>query len=74
MEVETLDRSEPLEESQAWRQFYDDLDLKIVGTLSKGHDPRLSLAVISAEGADLYAFVRESADGHLEDCSQLDDA
>ncbi len=74
MEAEAIDLRGQQEESQAWRRFYDDLDLKIVGTLSKGHDPRLSLAVISAQGADLYAFVRESADGHLEDCTQLDDA
>lgn len=74
MEAEAIDRREASEESQTWRQFYDDLDLKIVGTLSKGNDARLSLAVVSAQGSDLYAFVRETVDGRLEDCTQLDDA
>lgn len=74
MDAPAIDRRASTEESQAWRQFYDDLDLKIVGTLSKGAGARLSLAVVSAEGADMYAFVRETADGRLEDCSQLDDA
>lgn len=74
METEAIDRRVLAEDSQAWRRFYDDLDLKIVGTLTKGNDARLSLAVVSANGSDLYAFVRESADGRLEDCSQLDDA
>lgn len=74
MEVEAIDRQELPDDPQAWRRFYDDLDLRIVGTLSKGSGARLSLAVVSAEGSDLYAFVRESADGRLEECAQLDDA
>ncbi len=74
MEVEALDRQELSDNPQAWRRFYDDLDLRIVGTLSKGKGARLSLAVLSAEGSDLYTFVRETADGRLEDCAQLDDA
>lgn len=74
MEAEAIDPQELQDDSQAWRRFYDDLDLRIVGTLSKGAGARLSLAVVSAEGTDLYAFVRESADGRLKDCTQLDDA
>lgn len=74
MDIQAIEKPEQTEESQAWRRFYDDLDLRIVGTLSKGSGARLSLAVVSAQGSDLYAFVRESADGHLEDCTQLDDA
>lgn len=74
MEADLTSQAELADESQPWRRFYDDLDLRIVGTLSKGSDARLSLAVISATGSDMYAFVRESADGHLEDCNQLDDA
>ena len=54
--------------------FYDDLDLHVVGTLSKGRDARLSLAVVSANGNHLYAFMREDALGHLEDCTRMDDA
>lgn len=57
-----------------WREFYDDLDLHVVGTLSKGRDARLSLAVVSANGNHLYAFMREDALGHLEDCTRMDDA
>lgn len=57
-----------------WRKFYDDLDLHVIGTLSKGRNARLSLAVVSASGDHLYAFVREDALGHLEDCTRIDDA
>ena len=74
MDPQLVDRSESAEDPLAWSRFYEDLDLKIVGTLSKGPNARLSLAVISAEGTNLYAFVRESADGQLEDHKQLDDA
>ncbi len=62
------------EESMDWRQFYDDLDLHVIGTLSKGRDARLSLALVSASGNHLYAFIREDALGHLEDCTRIDDA
>ena len=57
-----------------WRKFYDDLDLHIVGTLSKGRNGRLSLALVSASGNHLYAFVREDPLGRLEDCTRIDDA
>ena len=57
-----------------WRKFYEDLDLHVIGTLSKGRNARLSLAVVSASGDHLYAFVREDALGHLEDCTRIDDA
>ncbi len=62
------------EDSMDWRQFYDDLDLHVIGTLSKGRDARLSLALVSASGNHLYAFVRENALGHLEGCTRIDDA
>ena len=62
------------EESMDWRKFYDDLDLHVIGTLSKGRDARLSLAVVSASGNHLYAFVRENALGQMEDCTRIDDA
>ncbi len=62
------------EDSMDWRQFYDDLDLHVIGTLSKGRDARLSLALVSASGNHLYAFIREDALGHLEDCTRIDDA
>ena len=62
------------EESMDWRQFYDDLDLHVIGTLSKGRDARLSLALVSASGNHLYAFIRENALGNLEDCTRIDDA
>ena len=62
------------DDSTDWRQFYDDLDIHIIGTLSKGRDARLSLAVVSATGNHLYAFVREDALGRLEDCTRIDDA
>ena len=62
------------EDSMDWRQFYDELDLHVIGTLSKGRDARLSLALVSASGNHLYAFVRENALGHLEDCTRIDDA
>ena len=42
-----------------WRKFYEYLDLHVIGTLSKGRNARLSLAVVSASGDHLYAFVRE---------------
>ena len=61
-------------DSTDWRQFYKDLDIHIIGTLSKGRDARLSLAVVSATGNHLYAFVREDALGRLEDCTRIDDA
>ncbi len=62
------------EDSMDWRKFYDDLDLHVIGTLSKGRDARLSLAVVSASGDHLYAFIRENALGHMEDCTRIDDA
>ena len=62
------------EDSMDWRQFYDDLDLHVIGTLSKGRDARLSLALVSASGNHLYAFIRENALGNLEDCTRIDDA
>ncbi len=62
------------EDSMDWRKFYDDLDLHVIGTLSKGRDARLSLAVVSASGDHLYAFIREDALGHMEDCTRTDDA
>ena len=62
------------EDSMDWRKFYDDLDLHVIGTLSKGRDARLSLAVVSASGDHLYAFIREDALGHMEDCTRIDDA
>ena len=57
-----------------WRKFYDDLDLHVVGTLSKGRNARLSLAIVSASGDHLYAFVREDVLGHLQHCTRIDDA
>ena len=60
--------------SEDWRKFYEDLDLHVIGTLSKGRNARLSLAVVSASGDHLYAFVREDELGHLEDCTRIDDA
>jgi hypothetical protein len=74
MDTHLNEQSEFTDDPRAWRQFYEDLDLKIVGVLSKGSNSRLSFAVISAEGSKLYAFVRESATGHLEESTQLDDA
>ncbi len=62
------------EDSMDWRKLYDDLDLHVIGTLSKGRDARLSLALVSASGNHLYAFVRENALRHLEDCTRIDDA
>ncbi|MFQ5943478.1 MAG: hypothetical protein ACE5JF_07990 [Anaerolineales bacterium] len=62
------------DDSSDWRKFYQDLDLHIIGTLSKGRNARLSLAVVSANGDHLYAFVREDALGKLEDCTRVDDA
>ncbi len=61
-------------ELEDWRKFYEDLDLHVIGTLSKGRNARLSLAVVSASGDHLYAFVREDALGHLEDTTRIDDA
>lgn len=74
MGSETVAKTKPNENTQDWRQFYEDLDLRVVGTLSKGHDPRLSLAVMSASGNHLYAFLRESVLGQMEDCTRIDDA
>lgn len=62
------------EDSFDWAQFYDHLDVQVVGTISKGRDGRLSLAVLSSSGSHLYAFVRESDFGQLEDRTRLDDA
>ncbi len=61
-------------DSADWLKFYKDLDLHVIGTLSKGRNARLSLAVVSASGDHLYAFVREDALGHLEDTTRIDDA
>ena len=62
------------EDSFDWAKFYDELDIRVVGTLSKGRHGRLSLAVLSSSGSRLYAFMRESDLGRLEDCTRLDDA
>ena len=62
------------EDSMDWRELYDDLDMRVIGTLSKGRDARLSLAIVSVSGDQLYAFVRENALGNLEDCTRIDDA
>jgi hypothetical protein len=61
-------------DSEDWRKFYEDLDLHVIGTLSKGRNARLSLAIVSASGDHLYAFVREDALGQLEDTTRIDDA
>ncbi len=61
-------------DSADWLRFYKDLDLHVIGTLSKGRNARLSLAVVSASGDHLYAFVREDALGQLEDTTRIDDA
>jgi hypothetical protein len=74
MDLHPNELNEFTEESLDWQQFYRDLDLKIVGTLSKGSNSRLSIAVISAEGSKLYAFVRETAAGQLESTAPPDDA
>ncbi len=74
MEQANVKEAEAIEETTDWRKLYDDLDLHVIGTLSKGRDARLSLAVVSASGDHLYAFVREDALGHLEDCTRIDDA
>ncbi len=71
--VDIKERELP-DDSTDWRKFYDDLDLHVVGTLSKGRDARLSLAIVSASGNHLYAFVREDPLGHLEDSTRMDDA
>jgi len=71
--VDVKERELP-KDTMNWRRFYEDLDLHVIGTLSKGRDARLSLAVVSACGDHLYAFVREDALGHLEDCTRIDDA
>ena len=71
--VDIKERELP-DDSTDWRKFYDDLDLHVVGTLSKGRDARLSLAIVSANGNHLYAFVREDPLGHLEDSTRMDDA
>ena len=74
MDIEVITNSRSTEESLDWRRFYDDLDLQVVGTLSKGRKARLSLAVLSANGSHLYAFLRENPLGHMEDSMQIDDA
>ena len=76
---EEMDRADVKERElngdlENWRKFYEDLDLHVIGTLSKGRNARLSLAVVSASGDHLYAFVRENALGNLEDCTRIDDA
>jgi hypothetical protein len=71
--VDVRERETPNDPAD-WRKFYEDLDLHVIGTLSKGRNARLSLAVVSASGDYLYAFVREDALGHLEDTTRIDDA
>lgn len=71
MNVETVPKPE---ESQSWSQFYEDLDVRVVGTLSKGTGARLTLAVISSSGSHLYAFLREDALGELKESTRIDDA
>ena len=70
----TLSNCKLTEDSFDWAKFYDELDIRVIGTLSKGRHGRLSLAVLSSSGSRLYAFMRESDLGRLEDCTQLDDA
>ena len=72
--TENLVSCKETEGSFDWAQFYDHLDVRVVGTFSKGRDGRLSLAVLSSSGSHLYAFVRESDFGQLEDRTRLDDA
>ena len=74
MNVGTLSNSKLTEDSFNWAKFYDELDIRVIGTLSKGRHGRLSLAVLSSSGSHLYAFMRESDFGRLEDCTRLDDA
>jgi len=74
MDPADLKEQELADDPANWRKFYDDLDLHVIGTLSKGRNARLSLAVVSASGDHLYAFVREDALGHLEDTTRIDDA
>lgn len=62
------------EESQSWHQFLEDLDVRVVGTLSKGSGARLTLAVISSSGSHLYAFLREDDLGELKESARIDDA
>ena len=74
MDPASIKEHELPDDSADWLKFYKDLDLHVIGTLSKGRNARLSLAVVSASGDHLYAFVREDALGHLEDCTRIDDA
>lgn len=74
MATENLVSCKETEGSFDWAQFYDRLDVRVVGTQSKGRNGLLSLAVLSTSGSHLYAFVRESALGQLEDRKRLDDA
>ncbi len=74
MDPAEIKERENLTDSADWLKFYEDLDLHVIGTLSKGRNARLSLAVVSASGDHLYAFVREDALGHLEDTTRIDDA
>ena len=70
----TLSNCKLNEDSFDWAKFYDELDIRVVGTLSKGRHGRLSLAVLSSSGSKLYAFMRESDFGRLEDSTRIDDA
>jgi len=70
----TLTNCKLTEDPFDWAKFYDELDIRVIGTLSKGRHGRLSLAVLSSSGSRLYAFMRESDSGRLEDSRQLDDA
>jgi hypothetical protein len=74
MDPADIKERELLNDPTSWLKFYEDLDLHVIGTLSKGRNARLSLAVVSASGDHLYAFVREDALGHLEECARIDDA
>ena len=70
----TLSNCKLNEDSFDWAKFYDELDIRVIGTLSKGRHGRLSLAVLSSSGRKLYAFMRESDFGRLEDSTRIDDA
>ena len=74
MATENLASCKETEGPFDWAQFYDHLDVRVVGTFSKGRNGQLSLAVLSSSGSHLYAFVRESATAQLEDRTRLDDA
>ena len=74
VDAATLSNCKFNEDSFDWAKFYDELDIRVVGTLSKGRHGRLSLAVLSSSGSKLYAFMRESDFGRLEDSTRIDDA